>query len=180
MKRFLVSILVLMCFSLCALAESDWDKVYENDADINKPVPVVTDKEFKEAYDFKMGKRKKKKNPYANIQANDMSSLQKLEGSYPTVILTQKFYSDDGQILDEGHYKVVVAPPQEYTDSYYAHFYQGHVLRGKLKMNETKNDYDEKNINYAKIIDDKGTFKFIYGNIDHNMECIMWVAKDVY
>lgn len=162
-------------FPVVAFAEDDWDKVWENDSDIRQPVPSVTDKEFNEAYQSKL-KKKKKKDPYANINAHDMSSLGKLEGSYPSVMITERFYSDEGKIIDAGHYKVVVTIPKTKNDKYYVHFFQGHTHRGKLMMHETKNDYNEKAVNYAKIIDDNGVCKFIYGNIDCNLEVVLYKA----
>ena len=176
MKRILLVLLFFILFSATVFADDDWSQMYENDADIQMPVPVITDKEYKEAYDLKMGK-KKKKNPYENIRGNDMSSLNSLQESYPTVILTKKFYTDDGKILEEGHYKVVVVIPKEKTGTYYVHFYQGNSHMGKMKMFETNNDYDEPTINYAKVVQTSDETKFIYGNIDCNLECTMWEVK---
>ena len=174
--------LILLIFCLCAgivYAEDgdDWSKVYENDADIQKPVPTITDKEFKNAYDFKMGKKKKKKDPYKDVRGNDMSSLTELKDSYPTVVLTQRFYTDDGKILDEGHYKIVVVVPKEKDGKYFVHFYQGHSHMGKIQMYETNNDYNEPEINYAKVIENDGEAMFIYGNIDCNLECKLWLIN---
>ena len=177
MKRFLWIILIMLIFPLFSFADDDWNSVYENDADINKPVPVVTDKEFKEAYDIKMGKKKKKKDPYANIKANDMTSLYDLEEEYPNILLTEKFYSDEGNILDEGYYKAVVVIPKKEDGKYFVHFYQGHSHKGRVQMFETKDDYDSETINYARVIDDEGTTKFIYGNIDCNLEGVLWKVR---
>lgn len=179
MKKLSLILLVLCLFGSVVFAEDgdDWSKMYENDAEIQKPIPSITDKEFKEAYEKKMGKKKKKKDPYADVRGNDMSSLTQLKDSFPTVILTQRFYTDDGKILDEGHYKVVVVIPKDKDGKYFVHFYQGHSHMGKVQMYETNNDYDEPEINYAKVIETDGESRFIYGNIDCNLEGRMWEVK---
>ena len=179
MKKFLLILLIMCLFApICYCEDDDWSKMYENDADIQMPVPSITDKEFKKAYDIKMGKKKKqKKDPYADVRGNDMSSLNKLETDYPTIMITQKFYTDDGKILEEGHYKVVVVIPKDKKDKYFVHFYQGHSHMGKIEMFETNNDYNEPKINYAKVIQDGDDAKFIYGNIDCNLECKLWEIK---
>ena len=164
---------------LPSFADSDdWNKVYENDVDIHQPVPVVTDKEFQEAYDSKVGK-KKKKDKYENVKGDDMKGHSDIEGNYPSVMLYEKFYTDDNKILQEGFYKaVVVLPkPQDPEQKYFVHFFQGHSHKGKIQMYETDDDYDEPTVNYAKMIENKGQYKFIYGNIDCNLECNLFKVQ---
>lgn len=171
MKKLFVLCLCLFFIPAFAFAEDDeWGSVYDNLKEFEKPVPAVTDKEFNDVIKSKMGKKKKNKNSYENIQAHDMSSLTDLEETYPSILVMQKFYTDDNKIIDEGYYKAVVSIPKNKYEKHYVHFFQGHTHKGKIRMYETNNDYDEPEINYAKIIEENGTLKFIYGNIDCNLE----------
>lgn len=178
MKKLLVLCLCMFFISSYAFAEDDeWGSVYDNLKEFEKPVPAVTDKEFNDVINAKKGKKKKGKNTFENVQAHDMSSLTDLEDTYPSILVMQKFYTDDNRIIDEGYYKAVVSVPKNKYEKYYVHFFQGHSHKGKIRMFETTNDYDEPEINYAKIIENKGLLKFIYGNIDCNLECDLIKAK---
>lgn len=178
MKKLLIIVLCLFLTPTFTFAEDDdWGSVYDNLKEFEKPVPAVTDKEFNEVIKFKKGKKKKDKNSYENIQAHDMSSLTDLENNYPSILVMQKFYTDDNKIIDEGYYKAVVSIPKNKYEKHYVHFFQGHTHKGKIRMFETNNDYDEPEINYAKMIEKNGVLKFIYGNIDTNLECNLIKAK---
>ena len=156
MKKIIIITLILFFIPILPCLADDWDNVYKNDVDIRQPVPVVTDKEFQEAYDSKV-RKKKKKDKYENVKGDDMKGLSDIEANYPSVMLYEKFYTDDNRILQEGFYKVVVVlpKPQDPEQKYFVHFFQGHSHKGKIQMYETDDDY-------VGVLDDYSDIMYLF------------------
>ena len=57
-------------------------------------------------------------------------------------------------------------------------FYQGNSLIARVKSNKTDNDFNQKTLNYAKMIEnDENTVRFIYGDIDCNLETLIYIKR---
>jgi hypothetical protein len=72
----------------------------------------------------------------------------------------------DGCILERGYYK---ATGIRDDGKIYVEFYQSQFLKGKIEMIETKEDYGEEELNFAKILPYNDSYvKFIFGSLDFN------------
>ena len=71
------------------------------------------------------------------------------------------------QILEKGFYKVIGERDKE--GRLYINFYQSQYFKGKIEVYETQEDYDEKEIDFAKVKPYNDSFvKIIFGSIDFN------------
>ncbi len=71
------------------------------------------------------------------------------------------------QILEKGFYKVIGERDKE--GRLYINFYQSQYFKGKIEVSETQEDYDEKEIDFAKVKPYNDSFvKIIFGSIDFN------------
>lgn len=74
----------------------------------------------------------------------------------------------DGKVLDKGFYKVFAEKDKESKKTYVS-LYQSQYLKGKIEVEETEDDYGEKELDFAKILPYNDSFvKLIFGSIDFN------------
>ena len=72
----------------------------------------------------------------------------------------------DQKILERGYYNVVGV---KQDGKAIIKFYQSQFLKGEIIAEETTDDFEEKDINFAKILDFNENFvKLIFGSIDFN------------
>lgn len=72
----------------------------------------------------------------------------------------------DGCVLEKGYYK---ASGVREKDKLFVEFYQSQFLKGKIEVIETKEDYGEEDLNFARILPHNDSYvKFIYGSLDFN------------
>ena len=149
---------------------------------------TITNKEFEDVMNVLEAKKKKKEarkkkrrakkisgggtslhtelNPDKEI--NEVQLTPKEEGN---IINLPVYLIIDGKQLDKGYYKVLAE--KEKDGSVYIMFYQSHSLMGKIKANETEEDFNKETVNFADIIPYNDRFvKLIYGSIDFNA-CVL-------
>lgn len=73
----------------------------------------------------------------------------------------------DGKPLERGYYKLVAESSE--NGKKYINFYQSQFLKGKIEVNETQDDFDQKELDFAEIQPYNESFiKLIFGCIDFN------------
>ena len=72
----------------------------------------------------------------------------------------------DGKPLEKGFYKVLA---EKKENKIYILFYQSQYFKGKIEATETENDFEETEIDFAKLLPLNESFvKMIFGSIDFN------------
>ena len=185
MKRSFVIILGFFIFlTSSAVFSEGWDDFADLDHawDGQK---TVTNKEFEQAIDTLQGKKKKreerrKKRKAKKISGGGTSLHNELNPDKEIKGIDVKFSEDegcilnipvyiyiDGKKLDKGYYKVTAEKSD--NGKVYLNFYQSHYLMGKVEATETEDDFEEDNVDFAKITGYSDSFvKVIFGNIKLN------------
>ncbi len=181
-------ILLILLFSLSLVpaiaddGEDFWDEPMKVDSAAKSQQKAVTDQEFEKV--MKMFEKKKKKKEEKNRpkgspvwDANSESegqqdlvsgALKNQKADYPTVMIPVTLITPYMSEIPPGFYRILSAKNQE---GYFINFYQGNSLVAKIKAIDTGNDYNQKSLNYAKIIPVNDDYmKVIYGDIDCNIE----------
>lgn len=84
----------------------------------------------------------------------------------------------DEQVLEKGFYKII-AQKDENGDVYLL-FYQSQFFKGKVRATETKDDFGEEEIDFAKMLPYNDSFvKIIFGSIDINAYAYILYKHDV-
>ena len=84
----------------------------------------------------------------------------------------------DEQVLEKGFYKII-AQKDENGDVYLL-FYQSQFFKGKVRATETKDDFGEEDIDFAKMIPYNDSFvKIIFGSMDVNAYAYILYKHDV-
>lgn len=163
------------CINYCLADE--WDDYMKIDDAAKNQQKTVTQDEFEKV--MQRYEKKKKTKPavkgesrvpesedYGNVQImNDMYN------TYPTIMVPIHLITADEQEIPAGFYRIMSAKK---PNAYYINFYQGNSLVAKVKANTTDNDYNQKTLNYAQMIENnEKTVKFIYGDIDCNLETVI-------
>ena len=102
--------------------------------------------------------------------SNDISGvLKNIKEDYPTAMLPVTLITPQMTEIPPGYYRILSAK-NDY--GYFINFYQGNQLIAKVKANETENDYEQKTLNYVKLLtkDNEKQAKIIYGDLDCNLE----------
>jgi hypothetical protein len=72
----------------------------------------------------------------------------------------------NNEFLERGFYKI---SGKVVENKFYVEFYQSQFLKGKIEVIETNEDFDEEDLNFAKIIPYNESFvKLIFGSLDFN------------
>ena len=185
MKRNFVIILSLFIFlTSSAVFSGDWDEYADLDHawDGQK---TITNKEFEQVMDALQEKQKKKEEKRKRKKAkkisgggtslhNELNPDKEIKG------IDLKFSEDEGGIvnipvymyidgkkLDKGYYKVTAEKSND--GKVYLSFYQSQYLMGKVEATETEDDFEEDNVDFAKVVGYSDSFvKIIFGNINLN------------
>ena len=185
MTKFLVLTTALIFFANAAFCEGldDWDDYIKIDEAAKSQQKTVTKDEFEKVMQqFEKKNKKKEKSKikgesrtpedeaFGNVQI-----FKELYETYPTILVPTDLITTDGQEIPTGFYKIMsVKKP----NGYFMNFYQGNSLIARVKSDITQNDYNQKTLNYAKMIDnDENSVKFIYGDIDCNLESLIYIKK---
>lgn len=165
----------------------DWDDYIKIDDAAKNQQKTVTQDEFekvmsryeKKGKDAKNGKGKTKIKGSPMMQpsddAKDAEVLKTIYDTYPTIMVPLDLITADNVEIATGFYRVMsVVKPY----GHFLNFYQGNSLIAKVRSNDTNDDYGEKSLNYAKIIPlDERSVRFIYGDIDCNLETVLRVKN---
>lgn len=177
-KVFLLFFIALLLPTNLALAEDDlWDNF--GDQNIYGQTPV-TDEEFEKALESKKGKPKKPKDKLlrdgeAFQESNETQTLTKMTEELPILLVPLNLELKDGVILPVGHYQLKGVKK---GDKFYLQLFQSNELFANIEAVETRDDFGEEKINFARLIDDNGAqVKIIFGSIDFNAYAIVKIAQ---
>lgn len=186
MKKFLLTTLILTLFTgfLACFAES-WDDF----AGLDKAwdgQKSITNKEFEEAVNFfeqkkkeKEAKQRKKRmkkisgggtslhnelNPDSEI--HELAPLKKKNEEGHLLNIPVNIQVDE-ILLDKGFYKIIAE--KDKNGDIYLMFYQSQFFKGKVKACETKDDYDEDELDFVRLVPYNDNFvKIIFGSLEFN------------
>lgn len=185
MKRILLTLsVILLTSSNCAFADGDlWDNFGDTNVYNQK---AVTDEEFEKALKSKTEPKgffklfKRDKNVPRGEQLYDgnegESEITISEDDEPSVVcIPLELKIDENKILPIGHYEV----KGKMTDGKpYLWLYQGHYALAEIPAKLTKDDFGEKTVNFAKIMESgEKQIKLIYGSLDFNAYADIDIAQ---
>lgn len=117
----------------------------------------------------KQNKRKKTNKPFKGQSYNEENNGGYVKDSADknaVLTLPITLNSPEGTEIPIGMYKVV---GKRVNDKIYLDFYQGYSLIARVPATETNDDFDEKDINFVKMIpQNKNKVEVIYGSMDFN------------
>lgn len=132
----------------------------------------ITDEEFQKMLakiKEKQNKGKKKTKPFKGKSFNEENNggyVKDTADKNIVLTLPVTLNSNDGQEIPIGIYKIV---GKKVNDKVYLDFYQGYSLIARVPATETNDDFEEKDINFVKMIpQNKNKVEVIYGSIDFN------------
>ncbi|MCM1265141.1 MAG: hypothetical protein NC200_02990 [Candidatus Gastranaerophilales bacterium] len=181
-KAIILGLLCLMFLPLAVMAAEDWSD-YDNIDNAWDGQKTITNKQFEDTMNAIQAKKKQKEakqrekaikkvkgnslTPQMDAHNENMVNEQPQENLDEGQLLNIPVdFTVDGKIIDRGFYKVLGERKQ---DGVYILLYQAHSLKAKIKANETNDDFDEKYIQFAKMIPcNSHQFKIIYGSVDFN------------
>ena len=183
MKRALL-IIFLIIFSIpfvCSAELEDYAGI-DNAWDGQKS---ITNKEFEQAIDSLQAKQKKKeekqkKKKIKKISGGGTSLHSGLEPASEIPLQEELTKNEEGLLLnvpvnlivdkktlEKGFYNIF--GERDKDNNIYLLFYQSQFLKGKIKANETNDDYGEDNIDFVKLIPyNEHYVKIIFGSLDFN------------
>lgn len=141
----------------------------------------ITDEEFQKTLDKLKTKQNKGKNKKFKGKSfnEDNSSTHIDETAAKTTILSVPLLliNGDGAEIPIGHYKIV---GKKENGNIYLNFYQSSELIARVPAIETKNDFDQSNINYVKLLPyNAQRVEVIYGSIDFNAYTFIRIKDEI-
>lgn len=182
-KSFIFGFLILL-FYFCSPALADDFDNYSDLDDVWSEQKTITNKEYEDVVNAlqdrkNIGEKKKRKKKIKKIigggqtlhkeldsekELNEIPVLKKDEDGVLVNIPVELIL--DQKILERGYYNVVGV---KQDGKAIIKFYQSQFLKGEIIAEETTDDFEEKDINFAKILDFNENFvKLIFGSIDFN------------
>lgn len=182
-KRILVIILSVFVFcSATSFAGDDWSDFssVDNAWDGQK---TITNKQFEETMDALQAKSKRKeakKREKAIRKFKGSSLTPEMDPHNEEIVNEQPDETIDetrlinipvdfivnNQLVERGYYKV---EGEKKADGVYIMLYQAHQLKAKIKARETKDDFEEDCITFAKVLPcNDHQMKIIFGSVDFN------------
>ncbi len=183
MKNIFAFFIILTIFSSVAYAD-EWDEYIEVDEAAKSQQKTVTQdefekvlKQFKNKREEKQQKKLKKKMGESRMPKDenfsDLTILKNMYDAYPTLMVPADLLTSDYKEIPAGYYRIMSV---KRPDGYFMNFYQGNSLIARVPSKFTDNDYNQKSLNYAKIIPlSDQEVKFIYGDIDCNLEAVLFL-----
>lgn len=182
-KRILIILTsVFLIASGTVFAGDDWSDFssVDNAWDGQK---TITNKQFEETMDALQAKSKRKEarkkekvlrkfkgsslTPEMDAHNDEIINEQPDEtvAEFQLINIPVDFIVDD-KLVERGYYKV---EGEKKSDGVYINLYQAHELKARIKARETKDDFDEETITFAKILPcNDHQMKIIYGSVDFN------------
>lgn len=175
MKRFLILIISLIFLNTCTMADEIWDSW--QDTNFYGKTQAVTDEDFDKAIESKKEKKNffgftKKSKPKGApkgeefSQSDETSFITESAQEYPIIIIPVELIVDEETLLPTGHYQVV---GEKEGNGHILKFYQAGRLIAKISATSTRDDFGEREVNFAKCreFDDK-RIEIIFGSLDFN------------
>lgn len=185
MRKFLLLIIFFTVLGLFNYVKADDWSEFSNADNMWDGQKSITNKEFEQVIDAleekKVKKEKKQFNKkvkkvsgggtslHNNIQpTDDFTKITPLTKNKDGLLLNIPVnLIIDEILLEKGYYKIL-AEIDKNNDIYFL-FYQSQFFKGKVKANETTNDYNQEDVNFVKLLPYNDNFvKIIYGSIDFN------------
>lgn len=184
-KHVLLTLLILSLFYPRTANADSWDEFSNVDRmwdgqksitnqDFEKVVETLEEK--KNQNEEKVKKKKRKKlfgsgttlHEELNPDNNNIKELESLKSVEDLVINVPVKLKVNNKILEKGFYKVL-SKIDEKSKKKYIELYQSHSLIAEIEVIETKDDFEEKELNFAKLIPYNDSFvKIIFGCLDFN------------
>ena len=99
------------------------------------------------------------------------------EGSEQLLNIPYDLYIN-GQKLDRGFYQAIAERNEK---GIFVNLYQAYSLKSKIKVRETEDDFDQKELNFIKLVPyDNERMMLIYGCIDFNAYALINYTEPVY
>lgn len=138
-----------------------------------------TDEDFQKALEEKKShiKKYKKKKVRGTANSDNDASTKVDETAEKTIVLMlpNNILNGDGTFIPTGHYKIVGV---EEDDKVYLDFYQAHSRIARVPAIKTKYDFNESDINFAKVIPyDDNKIKVIFGSLDFNAWTLLRIVN---
>lgn len=191
MKKLLIFFISLFILTIPCLAKDNDDEglgsmsdylggkgsVFDNPFGGQKQ---YSDEDFQKALEEKKShmKKYKKKKVKGKVNEDNDASKKIDETAEKTIILMlpNNIINGDGTYIPTGHYKIVGV--EENENEVYLDFYQAHTKIARVPAIKTKYDFDEQNINFAKVIPyDEHKIKIIFGSLDFNAWTLLRVVN---
>ena len=182
MKKILLVMVFIFFASTCVRAEDSWDDI-SGVQDLWNRQKVITDKEFEETiqkfYKSKSQPKKKKSKhkelmqPVHEIPDDEVIARPQVwHKEFTAILLIPAMLINHKDIVMPGYYKVSASKND--SDEYFLHLFQGTGLVTSVRAYKSKDDYDQPEINYVKILPySDELLKIIYGSLDYNVEAIL-------
>ena len=183
MKKFLLISAAIIFVSSAAFCDDmgEWDDYIKIDDAAKNQQKAVTKDEFEKV--MQRFEKKKEEKPKVKGESRtpedesygNVKIFKELYETYPTILVPTDLITADGQDIPTGFYRIMSV---NNSAGNYMNFYQGNSLIARVKSQRTENDYNQKTLNYAKMIEnDDCSVKFIYGDIDCNLEALIFIKK---
>jgi len=191
MKKILILLMILfLIHTLPVSADDDSDSfggigdsmkdtgAVENAFNGQKP---VTDEEFQKTLDKVKAKQHKGKNQqFKGKSVNEENSgdyIDKTAAKTTILGVPLLLINGDGAEIPIGHYKIV---GKKDNGNIYLDFYQSSELVARVPAIETKNDFQQNDINFAKILPyNSQRVEVIYGSIDFNAYTFIRIKDEI-
>ena len=185
MKQTIFIFFTAIILSLASAYADDWAD-FSGAGNLWDGQKSITNSEFEKAIDTLQGKQKQKEakqkkrkikklsgggtslhsglDPMSEIQAQDSLKNQDDEGQLLNIPVC--LYVGENK-LETGFYNVF--GEKDDNGDIYLSFYQAHYLMGKIRANETKDDFGAEEINFVKLIPyNEDYVKIVFGSLDFN------------
>lgn len=186
MRKFLIALsLIFLAANFCLADDFTstgdlWDNFNTTVNPLSKDQKAVSDEQFNSIVDKLKSKRQKKPKQMkgTNIQqSNETEELVEVTEELPVVCIAVPLRINEDSILPVGHYQVkgeiVEGTPR-------IKLFQAHFLMADFPAVETNDDFNEEDLNFVKLIDDKGAenqLKLIFGSMDFNAYTLVETAE---
>lgn len=147
------------------------DKKGVSDQEFDKAIEQVKDKQSRGLF----GRKKKNKNipkgeEFSQSNESEILEVHSDKDLLPVVSLPVELVVGQG-VLPVGHYQI---QGERRGDDVVLKFYQAHNMWAEFPAFETKEDFGEETISFAKwFVEDENHIKIIYGSLDFNAYTIV-------
>lgn len=99
---------------------------------------------------------------------NKVLELESLKPEEDLIINTPVDLLLNEKVIEKGYYKIVAEVNSE-SNKKYLNFYQSQFLKGQVEIVETQNDFDEKELNFVKLLPyNDSHVQIIFGSLEFN------------
>ena len=192
-KSFLFIIPILMCFLTSSACADSWDDL-SNVESLWDGQKSITNQEFEQVIDKleEKGKQKEEKVKKKKFRKkfgsgstlheelnpdNKINELESLDAKDDLVLNVPVDLYIEGKVVEKGYYKILSEVDSK-TNKKYICFYQSQFFKGKVEVLETEDDFEEKELNFVKLLShDESFVKIIFGSFAFNAYVYVPIVK---